>query len=262
MTAAGRQTRPEAPEARPLAEEVPVAVVCNGTTQAVMMATPADLEDFAAGFCLTEGIVTSLAEIEEMEVVRHERGAETRVWLPERAAARLAARRRAMAGPVGCGLCGIDSIEAALRPAARVATDDLRLTAMDLRLAPDALRRRQPGHDATRAMHGAALWMPGEGLCHSREDVGRHNALDKVAGACLRAGETGRGRAVVLTSRVSVEMVQKAAALGAEAILAVSAPTALAVEMARAAGLTLVAGLAGAARVHAHPHRLAQGTLP
>jgi FdhD protein len=163
---------------------------------------------------------------------------------------------------VGCGLCGIDSIEAALRPAARVATDDLRLTAMDVRLAPEALRRRQPGHDATRAMHGAALWAPGEGLRFPREDVGRHNALDKLAGACLRAGETGRGRAVVLTSRVSVEMVQKAAALGAEAILAVSAPTALAVEMAEAAGLTLIAGLAGAPRVHAHPHRLAEGALP
>ncbi|WP_371059505.1 formate dehydrogenase accessory sulfurtransferase FdhD [Rhodosalinus sp. 5P4] len=247
--------------ALPLADEVPVALVYNGETQAVMMATPRDLEDFARGFSLTEGIVTAADEIEEIEIVDHGRGFEARMWLPEAAAGRLAARRRAMTGPVGCGLCGIDSIEAALRPAAQVATDALRLSAPDLRAAPEALRRRQPGHDATHAMHAAALWEPGRGLLFPREDVGRHNALDKVAGACLAAGETGRGRAVVLTSRVSVEMVQKAAAMGAEAVVAVSAPTALAVEMAEAAGLTLLAGLKHTARVYAHPHRLTEGAI-
>ncbi len=247
--------------ALPLADEVPVALVYNGETQAVMMATPRDLEDFARGFSLTEGIVTAADEIEEIEIVDHGRGFEARMWLPEAAAGRLAARRRAMTGPVGCGLCGIDSIEAALRPAAQVTTDALRLSAPDLRAAPEALRRRQPGHDATHAMHAAALWEPGRGLLFPREDVGRHNALDKVAGACLAAGETGRGRAVVLTSRVSVEMVQKAAAMGAEAVVAVSAPTALAVEMAEAAGLTLLAGLKHTARVYAHPHRLTEGAI-
>ncbi|WP_371056563.1 formate dehydrogenase accessory sulfurtransferase FdhD [Rhodosalinus sp. K401] len=247
--------------ALPLADEVPVALVYNGETQAVMMATPRDLEDFARGFSLTEGIVTAADEIEEIEIVDHGRGFEARMWLPEAAAGRLAARRRAMTGPVGCGLCGIDSIETALRPAAQVATDALRLSAPDLRAAPEALRRRQPGHDATHAMHAAALWEPGRGLLFPREDVGRHNALDKVAGACLAAGETGRGRAVVLTSRVSVEMVQKAAAMGAEAVVAVSAPTALAVEMAEAAGLTLLAGLKHTARVYAHPHRLTEGAI-
>ncbi|WP_371036333.1 formate dehydrogenase accessory sulfurtransferase FdhD [Rhodosalinus sp. FB01] len=247
--------------ALPLADEVPVALVYNGETQAVMMATPRDLEDFARGFSLTEGIVTAADEIEEIEIVDHGRGFEARMWLPEAAAGRLAARRRAMTGPVGCGLCGIDSIEAALRPAAQVATGSLRLSARDLRAAPEALRRRQPGHDATHAMHAAALWEPGRGLLFPREDVGRHNALDKVAGACLAAGETGRGRAVVLTSRVSVEMVQKAAAMGAEAVVAVSAPTALAVEMAEAAGLTLLAGLKHTARVYAHPHRLTEGAI-
>jgi FdhD protein len=241
---------------RPLAEEVPVALVYNGTTQAVMMATPADLEDFAIGFTLTEGIAAP-GEILELEIVDHGAGREARMWLPEGAAERLARRRRAMAGPVGCGLCGIDSIEQALAPAARVETDALRLQAADLRRAPEMLRGRQPLHDETHAAHAAGLWQPGEGLITVREDVGRHNALDKLAGTVARAGGNASGAAVVLTSRVSVEMVQKAAAMGAEAILAASAATALAVRMADAAGLTLVAGLKGGpAAPLTHPHRM------
>jgi FdhD protein len=246
--------RPEA--ARTLAEEVPVALVYNGSTQAVMMATPADLEDFALGFSLTEGIAAP-GELLELEIVDHGAGREARMWLPDAAAARLARRRRAMAGPVGCGLCGIDSIGQALRPAAKVTTDALRLTSADLGRAPQLLRARQPLHDATHAAHAAGLWRPGRGMLAVREDVGRHNALDKLIGAALRAGETGAGAAVVLTSRVSVEMVQKAAAFGAEAVLAVSAPTALAAEMAETAGLTLVADLKGGpAPALTHPHRL------
>lgn len=241
---------------RPLAEEVPVALVYNGTTQAVMMATPADLEDFAVGFTLTEGIAAA-SDILELEIVEHGAGREARMWLPDGAAERLARRRRAMAGPVGCGLCGIDSIEQALAPAAQVVTGDLRLRAADLRLAPEMLRRRQPLHDATHAAHAAGLWRPGAGLVLVREDVGRHNALDKLAGAAARAGADTAGTAVVLTSRVSVEMVQKAAAMGAEAILAASAATALAARMADAAGLTLIAGLKGGlAAPLTHPHRM------
>jgi FdhD protein len=241
---------------RPLAEEVPVALVYDATTQAVMMATPADLEDFAVGFTVTEGIAAP-GDILDLEIVDHGAGREARMWLRPGAAERLARRRRAMAGPVGCGLCGIDSIGEALRPAAEVTTDALRLRACDLRGAAQALRRRQPLHDATHAVHAAGLWRPGRGLVLAREDVGRHNALDKLVGAAARGGETGAGAAVVLTSRVSVEMVQKAAALGAEAILAVSAPTALAARMAEAAGLTLVAGLkAGPGPAATHPHRL------
>jgi FdhD protein len=248
-------TRPA--EGRPLAQEVPVALVYNGTTQAVMMASPADLEDFARGFSLTEGIVAGLGEIEELEIVDHGAGVECRMWLAGPAVARLGQRRRAQAGPVGCGLCGIDSIEAALRPAARVSTDALRMRSSVLTDGLAALRRAQPLHDATRAAHAAGLWRPGAGLVAAREDVGRHNALDKLAGACAGRGETGAGAAVVLTSRVSVEMVQKAAALGAEAVLAASAPTALAVRMAEAAGLTLIANLkGGAGRAMTHAHRV------
>ncbi len=245
----------EAPFAT-LAEEVPVALVYNGTTQAVMMATPADLEDFALGFTATEGIAAP-DEILELEIVDHGAGREARMWLPDAAAERLGRRRRAMAGPVGCGLCGIESIEQALTAAARIETRELRLGPADLRQAPRALRRRQPLHDATHAAHAAGLWRPGRGLVLVREDVGRHNALDKLVGAALRATESGAGAAIVLTSRVSVEMVQKAAAFGAEAILAVSAPTALAVRMAEEAGLTLVPGLkAGPGAALTHSHRL------
>ncbi|WP_245837703.1 formate dehydrogenase accessory sulfurtransferase FdhD [Tropicimonas sediminicola] len=242
---------------RLLVEEVPVALVYNGSTHAVMMATPADLEDFAAGFSISEGIVERVGDLGEIEIVPQGEGVELRMWLEEPFAARLANHRRAMAGPVGCGLCGIDSIEAALRPPAPVLTRGLELTSADLREAPAALRRAQPLHDATGAAHAAGLWRPGQGLVRLREDVGRHNALDKLLGATLKAGETGAGAAVVLTSRVSVEMVQKAAALGAEAILAVSAPTTLAVRMAQDAGLTLITNLKGGeGRVLAHPTRL------
>ena len=241
---------------RALAEEVPVALVYNGVTQAVMMATPADLEDFAHGFTLTEGLARPGA-IEEVEVVAHGPGLELRMWLDPASAAGLAARRRALAGPVGCGLCGIESLEQAVPAPAAVGTDALRIAPGRLsRLLPQ-MQARQPLHDATGAAHAAGLWRPGEGFVAVREDVGRHNALDKPAGALARRGETGAGAAVVLTSRVSVEMVQKAAALGAEAICAVSAPTALAVRVAEEAGLTLIANLkAGPPRALTHPHRL------
>lgn len=241
---------------RHLAEEVPLALVYNGTTHAVMMGTPADLEDFAVGFSVTEGIVAKRDEIAELEVVSHGPGIELRMWLDGDRAARLDRRRRTLAGPVGCGLCGIDSIEAAMQPAARIGTDDLRLSPSDLWRAMRQLVHQQPLHADTGAVHAAGLWRDGR-LATVREDVGRHNALDKLVGAEIRADRTGAGAAVVLTSRVSVEMVQKAAALGAEAILAVSAPTALAVRMAETAGLTLITNLRGHAyRVLTHPHRL------
>jgi len=256
LSGAGPDVAADAVPGRPLAEEVPVAIVCNGTTQAVMMASPADLEDFAVGFAVTEGIAC-LPEIEEIEVVDHGEGVEARLWLAPAAAERLGFRRRAQAGPVGCGLCGIESIAEAVRPAARVATRELRLAPSDVSAAAASLRAAQPLHDATRASHAAGLWRPGTGLVGVREDVGRHNALDKLAGWAARAHVAGAGAAVVLTSRVSVEMVQKAAAMGAEAVLAASAPTALALRMAEAAGLTLIAGLKHASPAAlSHPDRL------
>jgi FdhD protein len=222
---------------RVLPEEVAVALSFNGTTQAVMMATPADLEDFGVGFALTEGIAGP-QEILSVEVVEVDRGVDVQVWLRPEAEARLAARRRVMAGPTGCGLCGIDSIDQALRDVPLVPPSRFRMTPAEVLAAVAALPGEQRLHDATRAVHGAAFWT-GRVLL-AREDVGRHNALDKLAGGMVRQGMAPQG-AVVLTSRVSTDMVQKVAMLGAPMIVAVSAPTVAAVELAERAGITLVA---------------------
>ena len=225
------------PGDRVLPEEVAVALSFNGTTQAVMMATPADLEDFGVGFALTEGIAVP-DEVLSIDVVEVPRGRDVQMWLKPKAEARLSARRRTMSGPVGCGLCGIDSIEQALRDVPVVAPSAFRMTPPQVLAAVSALPGEQRLHDATRAVHGAAFWN-GRVLL-AREDVGRHNALDKLVGGMVRAGLGPEG-AVVLTSRVSTDMVQKVAMLGSPVIIAVSAPTAEAVELAERAGITLVA---------------------
>ncbi|MFO1201505.1 MAG: formate dehydrogenase accessory sulfurtransferase FdhD [Tabrizicola sp.] len=222
---------------RVLPEEVAVALSFNGTTQAVMMATPSDLEDFGFGFALTEGIAKS-DEILSVEVETVPRGRDVQVWLKPEAEERLAARRRTMSGPVGCGLCGIDSIEQALRQVPVVQPSSFQMTPSQVQAAVAALPGEQRLHDATRAVHGAAFW--NGRILIAREDVGRHNALDKLVGGMLRQGVGAEG-AVVLTSRVSTDMVQKVAMLGAPMIIAVSAPTAEAVELAERAGITLVA---------------------
>lgn len=239
-------------QGRHLPEEVAVAITYNASTQAVMMATPADLEDFAYGFSLTEGIAAP-DDIQNVEVAVVPRGIDLRIWLRADAGARLAERRRMMTGPVGCGLCGIDSLEQALRDMAPV-TSDLRMTSDDIRRAMGALRDHQPLHDATRAAHAAGYWLPAQGYAAVREDVGRHNALDKLAGAIR---DTEKSGAVVMTSRVSVDLVQKVAAIGAPMLIAVSAPTAQAVELAERLQITLV-GLArgDGFQCFSHPERI------
>jgi FdhD protein len=226
---------------RVVPEEVPIAFSYGGSAQAVMMGTPADLEDFAVGFSLTEGIITSIAEIEEITVVDEGRGLDVQVRLAEDKEDALRLRRRNMAGPVGCGLCGIESIEQAVRVVPDVSGVSFWLGPGDITRAVEALNGAQPLHAQTRAVHGAGFFVPGTGLVAVREDVGRHNALDKLAGAVIRQNRVGRDGVVVVTSRISVEMVQKTAILGACVLIAISAPTALAIRTAEEAGMTLIA---------------------
>jgi len=251
--------------ARMVPEETPVALSFAGTTHAVMMASPDDLEDFALGFCLTEGIISTADEIETIEVedLAGEGGGagiDIQIRLKNSANTRFEQRRRRLAGPVGCGLCGIESIEEALRSARTVGQSSLTLEAADIVRAVRLLSRVQPLHAETGAVHAAGLYVAGQGIVAAREDVGRHNALDKLAGALSHAGIDGATGAVVVTSRVSVEMVQKTAAIGAAFIIAVSAPTALAIRTAQDAGMTLVALVRGEEfDIFTHAQRVMRG---
>jgi len=226
---------------RVVPEEVPIAFSYGGSTHAVMMGTPADLEDFAVGFSLTEGIITSMAEIESISVVEEGAGLDVQVVLAADKEDALRARRRHMAGPVGCGLCGIESIEQAMRPVPDVSLVAMALSPKEVSEAVAALNSAQPLHRETHAVHGAGFVVPGKGLVAVREDVGRHNALDKLAGAAIRQGIKGSEGVLVVTSRISVEMVQKTAILGSAVLIAISAPTALAIRTAEEAGMTLIA---------------------
>ena len=245
--------------ARTLPEETPVALVYNGGTQAVMMATPADIEDFAWGFTLSEGILPRHA-LPEVEVVAHDTPSgpaiEARMWVDGRTEAMLASRRRANLGPVGCGLCGIDSLSEALRPLPELPEAHIGLTVADVKFALGELRDWQPLHDETRAVHAAGFWQPGNGILMAREDVGRHNALDKLIGALAREGIDPAMGAVALTSRLSVEMIQKTVMAGCPILLAVSAPTARAVRIAEQTNLTLASTSRGEVHVFTHPRRI------
>jgi FdhD protein len=241
---------------RALAQETPIAIVYDASTYAVMMATPCDLEDFAVGLSLTEGVIAAPDEIEGVDTVFGELGVEARVWLKPGRRQALAERRRRLAGPTGCGLCGIDSLSEAARTPPRV-VGELALSAEQVFAAAGSLDEAQALGRRTRSVHAAAFWRPTDGLAAIREDVGRHNALDKLAGALARAGTPAAGGAVVLTSRVSVEMVQKTAVIGAGVLIAVSAPTTFALQTAEAAGITLVAvARADAFEVFTHPERI------
>jgi FdhD protein len=224
---------------RVVPEEIPVAFTYNRTTHAVMLATPADLEDFAIGFSLSEGIIRHATDIEECEVVSVPDGVELRMTLAQPRLEALARRRRYLAGPSGCGLCGLDSLAAAIRPVPSVGS----VAGFDgaaIEAAMETLPTAQHLNHLTHAVHAAAFWTPAQGLVALREDVGRHNALDKLAGALARQDVSPGNGLLLLSSRVSVEMVQKAATLGVPVIVAVSAPTALAIRVAEEAGITLI----------------------
>lgn len=221
-----------------LAREVPVALVYNGISHAVMMATPEDLEDLALGFSLSEGILAHRHECYDLEVRQEPQGLAVQLTIASQRLAELKGRRRSLAGRTGCGLCGTEALEQAIRPIARVQAPTLADAAIQRSL--EALAGHQVLQAATGATHGAA-WCDGLGRIRLvREDVGRHNALDKLIGALARQGGPSEDGFVLVSSRASYEMVHKSASAGIGALVAVSAATALAVEQARAAGLLLV----------------------
>ncbi len=247
---------------RDLPVEVPVALVYDGTTHAVMMASPTNLEDFALGFSLSEGIVSAPDEIEGVEVVEHAEGIELRMWLAKDRGLALAQRRRSITGPTGCGLCGIESLEAVTQRFPPVVSD-VSFAAADIAEAMAALPAAQELNLRTRAVHAAGFWNREQGLVAVAEDVGRHNALDKLIGGLRRRGVDVRAGIILLTSRISVEMVQKTATAGAPMIVAVSAPTKLALETADAAGITLVAvARQDGFEVFTHPDRIPEAVTP
>jgi FdhD protein len=241
---------------RGVPEETPVALTFNGTTYAVMMATPADLSDFAVGFSLAEGVITCPADIESFAVVTHATGVELQMWLAPVRASVLRERRRTLAGPTGCGLCGVESLEGVLPPIPRV-SGGITISPQTVFAALSSLASAQPLFEETRAAHAAGFFVPHQGFVSVREDVGRHNALDKLVGDLARRNIAGATGLVALTGRVSIEMVQKSAALGASIIVAISAPTALATHAAEAAGITLIAiAREDGFEVFTHPDRV------
>jgi len=222
-----------------VANEVPVALTYDAGTYAVMMATPDDLHDFAVGFSLTEGVISKLSDIDNLDIVCVPGGIDIQMALLPIQRDALTRRRRHMAGPVGCGLCGIESIEAALRPLPRY-EGHFHIGPEQINQAIDLLSGNQPLKEATHCTHAAGFYVPGKGLVAVREDIGRHNALDKLIGALFRAEQDFGQGIIVVTSRLSVEMVQKAAAAGVPLLAAVSAPTAKAVQIAGEVNITLV----------------------
>lgn len=241
-----------------LAEEVPVALVFNGISHAVMMATPSDLEDFALGFALTEGLIDSAADLYGVEARPIDGGVELQLEVSSAASWRLKERRRTLAGRTGCGLCGTDSLLQVRRPLPAV--EAVNVSAMSVARAEAGLRDWQLLQRLTGSTHAAA-WadLAGNIQC-IREDVGRHNALDKLGGALVRSHIDTRQGFVLVTSRASFEMVQKTVALGAGMLAAVSAPTAWAVTCAQEANLCLAGFVrAGGLTAYTFSDRLKNG---
>ena len=239
-----------------LVEEVPVALIYNGVSHAVMLASPGDLADFALGFSLSEGIIESPQELLDLELASAGDGIEVRLTITARRFAGLKDRRRAMTGRSGCGLCGVESLAEAMRPLPRL-EDRTFLSLVSIHRALDGLAPLQRLNRLAGAVHAAAWADPDGTIRHLAEDVGRHNAFDKVIGAMARRQGGRPPGFAVLTSRLSYELVQKAATTGISALVAISAPTALAVEAAERAGICVVAlARTDSVTVYAHPDRV------
>ncbi len=247
---------------RTLPQETAVVLTYDRVSFAVMMASPAELEDFALGFSLTERIIESQSDITSLEIVTLPDGIECRMSLVPLRRDALEARRRHIAGPAGCGLCGIDQLAEAVRPPAQV-TACRQISAAELAAALARLPALQTLNRQTHAVHAAAFFTPGDDRLFVREDVGRHNALDKLVGAVTREGLQGEHGIVLLTSRVSIELIQKTAALGAGILAAVSVPTARAVQEAERAGITLIAvARDDGFEIFSHPERITEAYAP
>lgn len=239
-----------------LAIEVPVALEFNAVSHAVMLATPCDLESFALGFALSEGIVENRAEFRAATVEESELGITVHCEISGHAFLKLKQRRRNMTGRTGCGLCGVESLEQVFRPLLTMQAG-AQVSAESMHTALKSLAALQPLNSMTGGMHAAA-WSTHEGkLQYVCEDVGRHNALDKLIGVMAERGMDFQAGFLLITSRASVEMVQKAATVGITSLIAISAPTALAVKTAHAAGMMLVAFARGEEFVaYAHGDRI------
>ena len=222
-----------------VAEEVPVALVYNGISHVVMLASPMDLEDFGLGFSLSEGIVSSAREVREVELQASGSGIEVQMTIAPERFMGLKARRRNLAGRTGCGLCGTESLEQVLRPLPNIAASGA-IGHAAIHTAFDALRQRQRLYALTGAVHASAWARPDGTLVEVREDLGRHNALDKLIGAMARQQLRFTDGFAIITSRASSEMVQKAATVGIPLLAAISAPTGLAIRLAQDCGLTLI----------------------
>lgn len=223
-----------------VAEEVPIALSYDGTTQAVLMGSPDDLEDFAYGFSLTEEFISDPNEIEHIDIVSLPRGIDVQIALRVDRREAFRKRRRSMAGPIGCGLCGIESVDAAMRDIAEVDHADVYFDAAEIFNATQQIYEKQALNNATRAAHAAAFYNRNEGIIAIREDVGRHNALDKLCGYLFRNQLPVDHGFIVVTSRLSVEMVQKAAVLGASTMVAISAATSQAIRIGQNCNMTLI----------------------
>lgn len=239
-----------------VAEEVPVALVYHDVPHVVMLATPADLEDYAVGFTLSEALVARAEEIRGVEVRYGAGVVDVHLTVAWERFSQLLQRRRNLAGRTGCGLCGAETAADAIREC-RTVPPGVTIGAAELHAALAALSARQPINRSTGSVHAAAWARPGTGIELLREDVGRHNALDKAIGALARAGADFSSGYMLITSRASYEMVQKCATVGISLLVALSAPTAFAVRLARQCGLTLVAfARADSHVIYAHPGRV------
>jgi FdhD protein len=242
--------------AEQIVEETPVVIVYNAVPHVVMMATPADLEDFVLGFSITEELIRAPADLGDVKVIRYGQGIEVQATVDEACEAVIASRARRLSGRTGCGICGTDSIDGVMKTRHPVrAGRPVRPAAIEQALA--ALAGKQQLNAASGAVHAAA-WVRIDGAVEEvREDVGRHNALDKLIGALLRRSADPETGFVLVTSRASFEMVQKAAVFGAPLLAAISGPTGLAVRVAEQSGMTLV-GFARGDRltIYTHPGRI------